>query len=108
MSDFFDDPRSRRSEELAHQAERTRGDVAECERLFAEAAELEEAVAREVPTTETRIRGVLAISAVALWLKARRFDLAQRAAADFLKGRGIEGQDRADLESLISSGAKAR
>src|SRR3989304_350258 len=98
MSDFFDDPRSRRSEELAHQEERTRG----------EAAELEEAVAREVPTTETRIRGVLAISAVALWLKARRFDLAQRAAADFLKGRGIEGQDRADLESLISSGAKAR
>jgi hypothetical protein len=102
----FDDPRSRQSEELAFRAERvlSKGDVAESDRLFAQAAELEEAVALDVPATDARVLGALAISAVALWFKAGRFDQVQRAAAEFLKRSEIIAPDRQELEEMLASG----
>lgn len=72
MSRYFDDPRGRASEELAFTAEQAlrRGDRGAARRAFSRAAALETEVARSVPTKEPRIRGVIGVSAVALWLKA--------------------------------------
>jgi hypothetical protein len=91
----FDDPRSRESEELAFRAEvlERRGnqdlrDLAEARQLFARAAALEEAVVADIPSSSPRVKRVLAISAVALWLRAnehcRASDLAVRYIADGL------------------------
>jgi hypothetical protein len=83
---FFDDPRRRRSEELAFFAERAEraGDHASALSQYAEAARLEEENALEIPGDVPRVRGVLAISAVALWLRAQRWDEAARAGCAFL------------------------
>lgn len=79
----FDDPRGRLSEELAFEAETAAraGDTAKSIVLYTEAAELEEKAARDV--SEKRTRGVLAESAVALWLKAGKRDEAERVAVEF-------------------------
>jgi hypothetical protein len=100
----FDDPRRAQSETFAHLAEQTwsqgrRQDACE---LFAKAAELEEAVAFTVHETSGRMRGVLAISAVALWYKAARYEHAKRVAYAFLaSGQHLTEQGRADLEDLV-------
>lgn len=83
---FFLDPRRRRSEELAFAAERAddRGDAASALVQYAEAAKLEEANALDVPGEVPRVRSVLAISAVALWLRAEQWEEAARAGCAFL------------------------
>lgn len=86
----FDDPRSRESEELAFRAERAEsaGNPEASKQLFARAAALEEAVIADTPPSSPRVKRVLAISAVALWLKAhehvRASDLAMKYVADGL------------------------
>jgi hypothetical protein len=101
---FFDDPRRRRSEELAvfaERAERT-GDLASALAQYAEAAELEEKNALEVPDEFPRVRGVLAISTVALWLRAERWDEAARADCAFLAAaKALTPDGRHELQSLI-------
>lgn len=86
MTDFLRDDRGQRSETLAFEAERIwkAGDQDRALAMFAEAANLEYQVARDVPGDQARVRGVLAISAVALWVDARCYDDAARAACDFL------------------------
>lgn len=86
MTGFLEDARGRQSEALAFEAERTwkAGDQARALSLFAQAADLEYQVARDVPGDQARVRGVLAISAVALWIDARRYEDAARAACEFL------------------------
>ncbi|MFO0760300.1 MAG: hypothetical protein U0359_27710 [Byssovorax sp.] len=104
MTTFLEDPRGRRSEALAFEAERAwkAGDQARGRALFAEAADLEYQVARDVPGDQARVRGVLAISAVALWLDARRYDDASRAACEFLaRPETISEQAREDLQVLL-------
>lgn len=101
---FFDDPRRRRSEELAFFAERAErtGDLASALTQYAEAAELEEKNALEVPVDFPRVRGVLAISAVALWLRAGRWDEAARAGCAFLATPSALTPDgRHELQSLV-------
>lgn len=101
---FFDDPRHRRSEELsffAERAERT-GDLPAGLAQYADAAELEEKNALEVPGEVPRVRGVLAISAVALWLRAGRWDEAARAGCAFLATPDALTPDgRRELQSLV-------
>lgn len=81
----FGGEKSRLAEELAFEAERAskRGETAKSVVLFTEAAELEERAAREVPTSQPRVRNVLATSAVALWVKAGKHDEAARVEAEF-------------------------
>ena len=96
----FDDPRGRESESLAYQAERAEsaGNDEEARRLFARAAKLEEAVVADVPSLSPRVKYVLALNAVALWLRAGQPDvsaaLAHRYAAD-----GVLSED--DIGDLV-------
>jgi hypothetical protein len=77
--------------------------------LFTQAAELEYAVAREVPADKPRVRSVLAISAVALWNEARRYDEAARAACEFLaRPEMLTEQGRADLQGLLERAFRER
>jgi hypothetical protein len=104
VSGSLDDPRGRRSEVLAFDAERARraGDERRARVLFGEAAELEAQVARDVPPGKPRVRGVLAISAVALWLEARRYEEAARTACEFLaRPELLSEQGKADMEVLL-------
>ena len=100
----LEDPRGQRSEALAFEADRARraGNEARARAHFAEAAELEAAVAREVLAGKPRVRSVLAISAVALWLDAHRHEEAARTACEFLaKPELLSEQGKADLEALL-------
>jgi hypothetical protein len=104
MTRSLEDPRGQRSEALAFEADRARraGNEAWARALFAEAAELEAAVAREVPPGKPRVRSVLAISAVALWLDAHRHEDAARTACEFLaRPELLSEQGKADLEALL-------
>jgi hypothetical protein len=101
---FFDDPRSRRSEELAFFAERAEqtGDLAAALAKFAEAAKLEEENALDVPGDVPRVRSVLAISAVALWLRAEQWEEAARAGCAFLSASGaLTADGRRELKALV-------
>ena len=109
-STSFADARSRQSEELAFRAETAWavGGVEEARELFAQAAELEEAVAREVSLGHPRIQSVLAISAVALWYKAANFDRAKRLAYTFLASAdALTEQGTKDLEELVDRCSRA-
>lgn len=83
---FFDDVRHRESEELAFFAERAEraGNLTQALADFAKAAALEEANALDVPGTQARVRTLLGISAVSLWLRAERWDDAARAGCALL------------------------
>ena len=86
MTSYFDDPRSRQSEELAYKAEQAarRGDADQSKALFAEAAELETAVAMDVGAEASRVRSALAVSAVSLWIRAEDWEVAASTACAFL------------------------
>ena len=104
MTSFLQDARGQQSEALAFEAERAwkAGDQTRALSLFAQAADLEYQVAREVPGDQARVRGVLAISAVALWVDARRYDDAARAACEFLaRPELLTEQGRSDLQVLL-------
>lgn len=104
VTGFLHDPRGQQSETLAFAAERAwrAGDQVRAWSLFAEAADLEYQVARDVPGDQPRVRGVLAISAVALWIDARRHDDAVRTACEFLaRPELLTEQARSDLQLLL-------
>jgi hypothetical protein len=86
VEQYFLDPRRQRSQELAFAAERTEdsGDLAAALAYYADAARLEEENALGVPGDTPRVRSVLAVSAVALWLRAERWDDDARAGCAFL------------------------
>jgi hypothetical protein len=86
IESFFDDPRHRESEERAFFAEHTEraGDLTHALVDFAKAAALEEANALDVPGTQARVRTLLGISAVSLWLRAERWEDAARAGCALL------------------------
>lgn len=89
---------------LAFEAERARkaGGQARALSLFAQAAELEYQVALDVPGDQARLRSVLAISAVALWIDARRYGDAVRAACEFLaRPDALTEQGLSDLQALL-------
>lgn len=100
----FDDPRGRQSEELAFEAERAerRGDVHSARTLFAQAAELEEQVVADTDPAESRVKGVLAVSSVALWYKAHRFTRAQALARHYLAvGATADDESARELRTLL-------
>jgi hypothetical protein len=104
VTGFLRDERGQQSEALAFEAERARraGDQARALALFAQAADLEAQVAREIPGEQPGVRSVLAISAVALWLEARRCDDAVRVACEFLaRPEMLTEQARTDLQALL-------
>ena len=60
------------------------------------------AIARDVAPADDRVRGVLAVSAVALWYKAGRYDDAQQVACEFLAApQAIDAPSRVELQELL-------
>jgi hypothetical protein len=100
--DMFDDPRSREADELSLAAERLErtGDLNGARPLFARAATLEQALARETPTSSPRVRGVLAISAVSLWHAAGAHGHAADLTAEFMADPTLLTADRDRLAAL--------
>ncbi len=101
---FFDDPRHRRSEELAFNADRAerKREFRTARHMFTEAAQLEQANAAEVPNEYARVRSVLAISAVTLWLRAHRWNEAAAASCQFLANPGgLTEQGNMELRALL-------
>jgi hypothetical protein len=99
----FDDPRARQVDDLAFRAERAEklGDRDAARSLYAEAATLEAELAKVVPQDAPRVRGLLAVSAVARWMKAGRPDEAERLARTFLGDRGLTMGARVELQELL-------
>lgn len=100
----FGDPRRRQSEECAFLADqaRSRGEHAEAQALYAQAAVGEEAVAREVPKTMPRTRGLLMRSAIALLCKGHKFAEAVALADLFLTEEIGDSGFRREIEGLRS------
>lgn len=73
------------------------------------AARLEEENAREVGASFPRVRSVLAISAVALWCKAHRWEEAARAGCSFLTEPGsLTAGGRREIEVLMERARRLR
>jgi hypothetical protein len=102
MTHYFDDPRGRASEEFAFTAEQAlrRGDTEAARRAFARAAALETEVARSIPRKEPRIRGVIGVSATALWLKAGEPAAARALADELLAAGGLSPATCDELRQL--------
>jgi len=106
----FDDPRGRRSEQLAFEAERAAntGELDTARALFAQAAELEEQVVADTDPAQPRVKSVLAVSAVALWYKAHRLTRAQALARHYLAaGVALEEASIRELRALIHEARRA-
>lgn len=84
------DPRSQAVDELAWQAEQElrRGNAEGAYRLFARAAEIEQAIAEAAAAEPVPVRSVLAVSAVALWYKAAKWREAEGLAHRYLAEPG--------------------
>ena len=99
---YFDDPRGRLVEAFAFVAEVAlrRGDRTVACEAYAQAAEIETAIVRSIPRSEGRIRGVLAVSAAALWLKAGYVERAAEVTAEFISDKRLPAENREQLEEL--------
>lgn len=100
----LDDPRAAQVDALAYEAELAdrRGELEHARRLYAEAAAIEAEIARSAPASEPRVRGLLAVSATALWYKASRHDEVERLACAFLSDpTSLAEQARVELRGLM-------
>ncbi len=93
------------SERIAAQAEmavraneRDRGEL-----LYAEAAELEAQALDAIDTTKRRTLGITAVSAVALWFRARRLGEAQRLAHQVLATKAVPTFAGHQLQGLLQA-----
>lgn len=93
------------SETYASQAEavRRRGEIAEAERLYTLAAEAESDALQYLDKSKKRTLGVSAVSAVALWYKARRFDQAQQTAHAWLAAGELPAFAADQLRELLQA-----
>lgn len=92
------------SERLAAQAQGLLGAEPEKARLlYAQAAKAEAAALLEVDISKARTLGITAVSAVALWFKAREFDAAQRLAHRILGEADLPAFAREQLRALLQS-----
>ena len=102
----FDDPALRRSQELAFEAERMprptpAGYGSEARALLARAARIEERVVGSVAPDKPRTFGLLAASAVALWMKAHEFKHAKRLGEKLLLDSRLSGGARRRIEDIL-------
>ncbi len=100
----FDDPRAKQVDDLAFRAERAEkaGDEATARTLHAEAAVLESALAKDVSPDAPRVHGLLAVSAVARWIRAGRRDEAERLARESLRDRRLTLGAQVELAELLA------
>lgn len=94
-----------RSESLAAQAEMAvRANARDrAEQLYVEAAELESQALTSVLPSKTRTLGITAVSAVALWFKARKFAEAQKLAHQVLAAQNLPRHAVQQLQGLLQA-----
>jgi hypothetical protein len=106
MSEIFDDPRWRESEELTVRAESAAADrdLARAMDLYQRAARLAEEFALSIDATMPRTRSIAAVSAVVLAARSGDFNHAVRLAEQFLASPGSLREDGlAELGALRAS-----
>jgi hypothetical protein len=93
------------SEKFATEAESARrlGDVDVAEDLYRQAAKQESLALDTLGEEKQRTRGITAVSAVALWYKAREFSEAERAAHRYLAMGTVPSFAEFQLRDLLSS-----
>lgn len=97
--------RHRQSEAMARDAHShlNAGAAEEARALFASAAAMEESALAAVDECKLRTRGILAVSAVALWYKAGDCDNAGRLAQRELTQGDLLAEARRALQDLLAS-----
>lgn len=102
---YLDDERRQRADELTFSAERLEraGEFAPARPLYAQAADLETAVAYEVPVASPRVRSLLAVSAASLWYRAGQWDQVERVVTHFLSDAdALVPESAQELRSILS------
>lgn len=91
------------SEKLASEAQAShrRGEREVAERLYSEAAEQETKALQYLPEDKQRTRGITAVSAVALWYKARAFARAEEVALRELAAGLLPGFAKRQVQELL-------
>jgi hypothetical protein len=108
---ILDDPRSLEVDTFADTAERAlqRGDTPQALRLYAQAAAIETQIAMSAPAGEPRVRGLLAVSATALWLKAAHYDDVERVACIFLAHpESLADHSRHELRAMLERARRSK
>jgi hypothetical protein len=71
--------------------------------MYKRAAEIEEQAFHQLNPLKTRTRGITAVSAVALWFKAREYVLAEHLAYSILADKDIPDFARDDMRNLVQA-----
>jgi hypothetical protein len=69
--------------------------------LYRQAAELEERALAKIPADKVRTRGIVGISATALWFKSGRRDQAERVARALLDDESLPVFARSEVQELL-------
>src|SRR3990172_9195572 len=77
--------------------------VSRATELYKRAAELEQKALDQLDVSKTRTRGITAVSAVALWFKAREYVLAEQLAHSMLADPHIPEFAREELRNLVQA-----
>lgn len=103
-------PEHQQAQVLAASAElaKTRGDSEAARSLYARAADLELEGLRQLPQSEPRSRGILAVSYTSLLFKAGLYDRAEVALCGLLADSGIPSAFRDELRELLQVTREAR
>lgn len=90
------------AQELSARAElaRRRGDIPAARDLYRQAAEIEQAALRTVPSEKPRTRGILAVSYAALLFKAAEYERAEAEICALLAS-GLNAEHREQLRELL-------
>lgn len=99
---FLDDPRGREASRLAFLADQSRnlGDDATARRYYAAAAALEAALLAALPAEEHALFSTLAVSATALWFKARDTRALDELATRLLASDALTPGARAEIAEM--------
>ncbi len=99
---FLDDPRGREASRLAFLADQLRsgGEEAEARRHFARAAALEAELLAALPLADQSLFSMLAVSATALWFKARDARALDELATQLLANSALTPDARAEIAEM--------
>ncbi|HET7229417.1 MAG TPA: hypothetical protein VFJ16_05410 [Longimicrobium sp.] len=99
----------RQSERLAGDAHlciaQDRGDPAA---LFRQAAEFEELALERIPADKVRTRGIIGVSAAALWFKSGQHDQAERVGRQLLDDDSLPGFTRLEVQDILNAIEQSR
>jgi len=92
----------RQSERLAGEAQlRIARDHSGAGELYGKAAEAEEAALARIPRDKVRTRGIIGVSATALWFKSGQLDKAERLGRTLLREQTLPPFARSELQSIL-------